>query len=101
MKNLLKITAACLLLSSCQHPELKAPIVNECRVYSDSEDCICFNSKGEEYRRACWGNLVIDPAKQQQIEEWNNEVSKCLFKCTKNDCSKQDRRNACPNVFRN
>ena len=89
-----------LCLTSCNHPELKAPIINECRVYEDSESCVCFNSNGEQYERACWGDLVIDPRKQKQIEEWNNEVAKCLFRCTKEDCSQGQRVNFCPNVFK-
>lgn len=91
----------CLLCFSCGNPELKSPIVNECRVYNDSESCVCFNSKGERYERACWGDLVIDPDKQKQLEEWGNEVAKCLNKCTKEDCSKGQRVNHCPNVFKN
>ena len=100
MLKKLKVILGCLLLSACQNFDIKQPLINECRIYEDSENCICFNSKGEEYTRSCFGDLAITPYAQKTIEGFQNEVYKCLRKCTKKDCTKEAPKELCPNVFK-
>ena len=82
------------LLVSCQSPEFNRPILNDCRVFNDVENCQCINSKGVKYTRSCWGDLSINPDKQQQLEEYVKDLEKCIIEyelCSGDSCQKCDR----------
>lgn len=86
------------LLIGCQSIEFKRPIINECTVFSDPENCICINSQGVQYTRSCWGDLVVSPQSQKRGERYLVELEKCIIECTTVDCSSM--RNPCPEVLR-